>query len=295
MDIEKHHASSLCATSRNGQVEQPLETRLDKITSVDADEDHGEHDEEPAELIQRNGTARYAGGSAPTRKKSRASSFSSMMESTRPIPATAPLDATDLTAPCHLTTSRTTIGPDANEAGPSATPLPLIRTDSLAPQTARLLPVCSNHGEAYAYHEPATPAPSIHRTILRKRIIAWIPTFLKGLLAPVPISIILALPCSLVLPLKALFVSDVAGWSGTRIPYAPNGGPALGFLLDTTIFLGGMSVPTSLILLGASFARLRVSLVTSLKDVADPSFLTATGEMERFAYPSDSHHGVYQE
>lgn len=55
-------------------------------------------------------------------------------------------------------------------------------------------------------------------------------------LTPITISLIVALVIALVPPLKALFVSNVEGWSGTRIRLAPDGRPALAFLQDVGLF-----------------------------------------------------------
>jgi hypothetical protein len=201
-----------------------VESEQDK----EAESDHGEQGDEPSDL--RRLRSRYTGGAAPTRKTSRASSFHSMLESTRPIPSTAPLDAVDLNAPCA--------------PAPSA---------AAAAGGASLLPVCSNHGQAYSFHQPITPVPSVHKPPISRRILS----IALGFITPVSMSIILGVVCSVVLPLKALFV-PVDGWTGTRIPNAPNDEPPLSFITDTTQFLGGISIPAGLVLLGASFARLKV-------------------------------------
>lgn len=209
----------------------PLETsgtesEQEKRSSIVAS-DHGESGEEPGEM--RN---RYAGGLKPTRKTSRASSFTSQLERTRSIPATAPVDAIDS---------------ERSPAGPS----------------------CSNdahdHTAARAgYHQPITPAPSVLKTPWTKKVII----FLKGLATPVSISIAIAIPCGIISPLKALFV-QVDGWSGTRVPFAPDGNPPLAFITDTAAFIGAISIPAALILLGASFARLKVSLAYFPLESAD--------------------------
>jgi predicted permease len=62
---------------------------------------------------------------------------------------------------------------------------------------------------------------------------------------------------SLVPPLKALLYSTPS-WTGTRMPNAPDGNPPLNFVLETAEFLGALTVPLALIVLGASFARLKV-------------------------------------
>ncbi|KAE8540514.1 hypothetical protein D1P53_003461 [Cryptococcus gattii VGV] len=188
-------------------------------TSIDFDE----RGEEPSEMIQR---ARFAGGADVARKKSRASSFHSMMETTRSIPATAPLDASGIAEPCLVPS---TINRD------------------------HILPVDSRRIEPCQYHHPVTPAPSIHKPSWGQRLLKLAREFVM----PLTVAIILGIICSVISPIKALFV-PVDGWSGTRIPYAPDGKPPLSFITDTANFLGGMSIPAGLILLGASFGRLKM-------------------------------------
>lgn len=196
----------------------PLETGISEIEKGQRrstiGSDHGEHGEEPGDL--RN---RYTGGLKPTRKTSRASSFTSMLERTRSIPATAPVDAIDV---------------DRTEPGSS---------------------LAQHHAPSQSgFHQPITPAPSVERTSWLKRLLI----FLKGLATPVSISIVVAIPCGIISPLKALFV-PVDGWSGGRVPFAPDDRPPLAFITDTAAFIGSISIPAALILLGASFARLKVS------------------------------------
>ena len=177
--------------------------------------DHGEGGEEPGEM--RN---RYGGGLKPTRKTSRASSFTSQLERTRSIPATAPVDAVD-----------------ADRPGPSCT------NDE------------HNHPATQSgFYQPITPAPSTHKTPWTKRFV----NFLRDLATPVSISILIAIPCGIISPLKALFI-PVTGWTGDRVPNAPDGNPPLAFVIETAAFIGSISIPAALILLGASFARLTVS------------------------------------
>lgn len=180
--------------------------------------DHGEGGEEPGEM-----RSQYGGGLKPTRKTSRASSFTSQLERTRSIPATAPVDAIDA------------------ERRPAAGPS------------------CTNDDHDHApakpgFHQPITPVPSVHKTSLTKKIV----NFIRDLATPVSISIVVAIPCGIISPLKALFV-PVANWTGERVPNAPDGNPPLAFIIDTAAFIGAISIPAALILLGASFARLKVS------------------------------------
>ncbi|WRT64564.1 uncharacterized protein IL334_001496 [Kwoniella shivajii] len=199
--------------------------RTTSTTDMEGDAEDG--DIVAPDLVYR---ARFAGGADVTRKKSRASSFHSLMESTRPIPPTAPLDAVGIAEPCQ---------------------------DPTSPEPDILQPVCSRHGgETYNYHHPATPAPSIHaaKPPLKKKIMKYVNPFLSPFMA----AIILGIICSTVQPIKALFVTGVPGWSGTRIPNAPNDEPPLAFIMDTATFLGSISIPGGLVLLGASFGRLKV-------------------------------------
>lgn len=182
----------------NGIPSPEAETHKSK-TSVDFDEGG----EEPSEMIQR---ARFAGGADVARKKSRASSFHSMMETTRSIPATAPLDASGIAEPCLV---------------PSTT------------NRDHILPVDSRRIEPCQYHHPVTPAPSIHKPSWGQRLLKLAREFVM----PLTVAIILGIICSVISPIKALFV-PVDGWSGTRIPYAPDGKPPLSFITDTANFLG---------------------------------------------------------
>lgn len=175
--------------------------------------DYGERGEEPSEMIQR---ARFTSGADVVRKKSRASSFHSMMETTRPIPPTAPLDASGIAEPCHAPSST---NPD------------------------QLLPVCSRPIEAYQYHHPVTPAPSVHKPSWSQRLLKLAREFVM----PLTVAIIMGIICSVIPPVKALFVT-VDGWSGTRIPYAPDGNPPLSFITDTATFLGRQLYSVGLLL-----------------------------------------------
>ena len=197
---------------RISDVEEPLELTVpaprNEMPSHEKESgsDHGEGGEEPGELQQRR--VRYLGGSIH-RKTSRASSFTSMLENTRPIPPTAPLDP------------------------------PSVIDPSL---------------DNRAFHEPPTPAPSIHTTSIWQKV----KNIASGFLMPTTIALTVALPCALVQPLKALF-TEVDGWSGGRMPNAPDDKPPLSFILETASFLGGITIPSALILLGASTATLQVT------------------------------------
>lgn len=91
----------------------------------------------------------------------------------------------------------------------------------------------------------------------RKRLYHLCLRVLRG----VPIAtwaVVLGIMFSLIQPLKAL-LTETTEWTGTRMPNAPDGNPPLSFLLQTTTYLGAVTVPMALIVLGSSFARLEVS------------------------------------
>ncbi|KAG2074514.1 auxin efflux carrier [Suillus decipiens] len=79
--------------------------------------------------------------------------------------------------------------------------------------------------------------------------------FLRSLMNPPSLSIIISFIIAIVPPLKALFVPGVPG---THIPSAPDGQPPLTFIMTTANFLSGASVPMGLITLGSALARLDI-------------------------------------
>ncbi|PIL37564.1 hypothetical protein GSI_01258 [Ganoderma sinense ZZ0214-1] len=78
---------------------------------------------------------------------------------------------------------------------------------------------------------------------------------LRAIVTPVTCTLAVSLPIALIQPLKALFV-DVSATGGPHFR-GPDGRPPLAFLIDTASFMGGITVPLALILLGASFARIK--------------------------------------
>lgn len=109
----------------------------------------------------------------------------------------------------------------------------------------------------------ATPSLSRHRQFttpiatepLWKRASKSVLKFLLTLLSPPAISCLLSLTIALVPTLKALFVPV----PGIDMPDAPDGEPPLYFILDITTFAGAASVPTGLIVLGASLSSLSLA------------------------------------
>jgi auxin efflux carrier family protein len=89
---------------------------------------------------------------------------------------------------------------------------------------------------------------------------------------PIVISLLTSLIVALVPQLKALFVDATA--SGGPAWHGPDGRPPLAFAIDTANFIGAVSIPLSLILLGVSFARMRVP--RPLTRLPIPAMLCAT-------------------
>lgn len=119
-------------------------------------------------------------------------------------------------------------------------------------------PVLSTHAEGQSLGGDSRP-PSFAS---RPHTLPRTPLLKKGLslLHHVPTatwSVIAGLLFSLIQPLKAL-LTETGGWTGSRMPNAPDNNPPLHFLLDTAAYIGALTVPLGLMLLGSSFARLKV-------------------------------------
>lgn len=122
------------------------------------------------------------------------------------------------------------------------------------------------------------------RSVVVKRI--------KAFASPPTVAVIVSLLVALVPPLKALMV-PVEGWSGSKISNAPDGGAPLAFLYDvrspypirvhclpilpnqSAEFIGQIMMPASLIILGAAFARLKLSR-RRLKEMPLPAIAAMT-------------------
>ncbi len=82
--------------------------------------------------------------------------------------------------------------------------------------------------------------------------------FLKQLLKPCTIVIILSFVISLVDPLKALFIPPSSNFQPHFRPTAPDGQPPLAFIFDTATFVGGACIPLGLICLGSALTSLNL-------------------------------------
>ena len=80
--------------------------------------------------------------------------------------------------------------------------------------------------------------------------------FLKQLLKPCTVMILLSFVVALVDPLKALFIPPSSNFRPHFRPTAPDGQPPLAFIFDIATFVGGACIPLGLICLGSALACL---------------------------------------
>ncbi|KAI1795059.1 auxin efflux carrier [Ganoderma leucocontextum] len=99
---------------------------------------------------------------------------------------------------------------------------------------------------------------------------------LGAIVTPVTCALAVSLPIALIQPLKALFV-NVSATGGPNFA-GPDGRPPLSFMIDTANFMGGITVPLGLILLGASFARITMPRPLSRLPIM-AMFLTTMAKM----------------
>ncbi|ODV90713.1 hypothetical protein CANCADRAFT_15624, partial [Tortispora caseinolytica NRRL Y-17796] len=134
---------------------------------------------------------------------------------------------------------------------------------------------------SYRGHESVISSDSedthkTHRNIIVRMWNDSILPFLKGLMNPPSITLIVSIIIAFVPPLKALFVS-----TNYHIAQAPDGMPVLNVFIDIGDFLGRATVTCGMLLLGAMIGRLRfaklphgfwrsVALMTILKLVVLP-------------------------
>lgn len=124
---------------------------------------------------------------------------------------------------------------EVGNVSPTATTAPLPLVLQSAPSTA----------------DGQTASLASTRTTIPRRILS----FARSLVNPLTITIATAILIALVKPLKALII-HVPGF--TSIPDAPDGQPPLSFIYQTADFIGALGIPAALILVGASFARLKI-------------------------------------
>jgi len=111
-------------------------------------------------------------------------------------------------------------------------------------------------GVARSHHSAAPTSRSTHPRV-GVRIAHGIWVLIRPIFQSPPcVALLSALIISLVPTLRALFVAPKDGASFH--PTAPDGDPPLAVLYDTAQFVGGASIPTGLVVLGASMGKLQV-------------------------------------
>ncbi|KAI1789735.1 auxin efflux carrier [Ganoderma leucocontextum] len=120
------------------------------------------------------------------------------------------------------------------------------------PPTTPIRPVHSIH----SLEDPVVISALEKSTAGPKKKRSWWLSSFYALLKPVTMSLTISIPTALIKPLKALFV-DCAS-QGCPNWHGPDNRPPLAFVMDTAQFVDTIAVPLALILLGASFARIKV-------------------------------------
>ena len=100
--------------------------------------------------------------------------------------------------------------------------------------------------------------PTKHHSLDSHQLLSRSRHFLKEILKPTPVAIVISIVIALVDPLKALFLPPSSNFQPHFRPVAPDGQPPLAFVLDTATFVGAAGVPIGLICLGSALASLRV-------------------------------------
>ncbi|KAI0711029.1 auxin efflux carrier [Cerioporus squamosus] len=160
------------------------------------------------------------------------------------------------------------------------------RLSTAAPAT-HLAPTSPSGTQGVPPVPPPTPALSLRnvdtQSIAQRSATLNIPTLpqkivrvfrpLAAVFTPVTCTLMVALPIALIDPLKALFV-DISSTGGPKFT-GPDGRPPLAFLLDTAAFMGGITIPLALILLGSNFAQLKMPRPLSRLPIAAMLLTTA--------------------
>ncbi|EMD40328.1 hypothetical protein CERSUDRAFT_91043 [Gelatoporia subvermispora B] len=130
------------------------------------------------------------------------------------------------------------------------------------PAQASEAEIVSLSRNGFATH-PSTAAPTLReaasmtsQTRELPKWLCWTFNALKAAFTPITISLAISIPIAVIQDLKALFV-DVSSTGGPDW-HGPDGRPPLAFVMDTATFIGDIAVPLALMILGASFAWLRV-------------------------------------
>ncbi|RPD77175.1 auxin efflux carrier [Lentinus tigrinus ALCF2SS1-7] len=155
------------------------------------------------------------------------------------------------------TPMRPSVPPTPRFATAPSSPLRSVYPISPARSIAAITPIRTIHS-IHSLEDPVAIAALIEQSAPpqhRSRIARFFAPF-AALLKPVTISLAISLPIALITPLKALFVDATA--QGGPDWHGPDGRPPLAFVMDSAQFIDTIAVPLTLILLGASFARIQL-------------------------------------
>jgi predicted permease len=112
--------------------------------------------------------------------------------------------------------------------------------------------------EATSLRTTTGESPTLERQASKlKRVLLFIRNVLAAVASPPTVAMTAALVIAMVPRLKALFVVPIEE-SNTRVGTAPDGLPPLSIILETSVFVGGSSIPLGLICLGSALARIRL-------------------------------------
>ncbi|PIL26001.1 hypothetical protein GSI_11755 [Ganoderma sinense ZZ0214-1] len=136
-------------------------------------------------------------------------------------------------------------------------PSPMMSIISATPARSipPMTPIRSIHS-IHSLEDPTVIAALEKSASSAKKQRDWVLGSLFALLKPVTLSLAISIPTALIKPLKVLFV-DCAS-QGCPNWHGPDNRPPLAFVMDTVQFVDTIAVPLALILLGASFARIKV-------------------------------------
>jgi hypothetical protein len=122
------------------------------------------------------------------------------------------------------------------------------------PQTVQVDPIDSRQASQRSLSTSSTSHDQKNLRTIKSKILLHTKNFFQSLLNPPSLSILVAIPISVVPALKALFVQV----EGVHMPPAPDGQPPLAFIMDIATFLGNAAVPLGLLCLGAAIANVQL-------------------------------------
>lgn len=128
--------------------------------------------------------------------------------------------------------------------------------------TLELQPIMTIRSEIPEIMVP--PSPSRIEAFFTRHHIAFLWEFIKNFGRPPSFTLVIALICTFIPPIRRLFYVGSDGlksWGAGNIPTAPDGLPILGFIMDFTSFAGAAQVPLGLMMLGAAAGQLQIKSI----------------------------------